>query len=1133
VLAPVDGHCEDRGWLGGLACNGWLADSLSVPMNDAPSQDPTSSAGADFDTQTNPMLDADSNLSSAKEVEGYKVLPPCVLYGKIGQGGMGAVYRGRHLNLDIDVAVKCLKPDLTGEDEQFVVRFRREARSAARINHQNVVRVFDVSEEQGLHYIVMELVQGETARQRVQRKGKLSVGEALEVVYGAASGLGEAHSKGFIHRDIKPDNLMIASNGVVKVADLGLAKPSGQNNMSMVSGTNLIMGTPHYMPPEQWENTATVTAAADVWALGATLYYLLVGGEAIGEKSLPAIMQRIVLKDFPDVREVREDVPDDVAEFIQRATRKDPAERFADAAEMALALDQLVTRRQTLQDNAAVADQDQNTLLSPPPAKTLAKIKFWLDEQALGGSAKLVNEGQTMVSPASRRAPSKGQPDAVVKKTAWWPLLAVLVLAAVAVGIWQPWQLAAASPFEAAEAYQRAGQFAAAVSATELAFETDPALTGKATRLANLHLEWAKQLRTRDDLRGAFQQIGNSLALEASSAATILKRSMLAKAAMSVDAELQRTAPASLPIVRGELVVFRGRFTSAIGRELLIAGKPVALADDGLFRAERDLSGLMSTSVEVLLITGETITLAPWLITYAKPTSTPSAATKTPSAGAIKPLEPKALEPQPLEPKALEPKAVESMIVEPVATQPAAGTPSAVLKLVVVTEPERVEVRGDQPSPLTIRAPKDAVIRIDGVVVERDAQSDLYVHQVQSSLERPADVKVLVTLGDQRTLRPVPVARVATSLALVGKAEFVGLRYSNGDVWAADGPSVELTGECNVIADSILVNGVAASGVVWKGRRFTLAVELKAGVNTFQLVVQRRLYESVEQQLVVARLRAPVLKVAEQTLTKADVQSSTYSAVFDVDKWTDSVEVVNGAAVLRLVRDPNTQRFRGEVPLTVGENRLVARAKNVLGKETELQLIITTQNAVARPEVRGVSVRVTGGQIAVRSARQVFLSEAGSLVIDANDALAIVQINGEPVVPNADGTIAWASLLSATKATKISIVLENKLGRSDEFRFVAWLDAIVPSVAWLQPASKTVRRGQPFELSGTWQDGGGLKRDGSKLGEFTVRLSPRGVAKSGTWLVKHPGLQASTTLYLDVADRAGNETRLPLEITVN
>ena len=98
---------------------------------------------------------------------------------------------------------------------------------------------------------------------------------------------------GFIHRDIKPDNLMICQSGAVKVADLGLAKPSGSGQMSMLSGTNLVMGTPQYMPPEQWENTATVTTAADVWALGATLYYLLVGGEAIAKDSLPRIMQRI------------------------------------------------------------------------------------------------------------------------------------------------------------------------------------------------------------------------------------------------------------------------------------------------------------------------------------------------------------------------------------------------------------------------------------------------------------------------------------------------------------------------------------------------------------------------------------------------------------------------------------------------------------------------------------------------------------------------------------------------------------------------------------------------------------------------------------------------------------------------
>ncbi|MGK0302952.1 MAG: serine/threonine protein kinase [Planctomycetota bacterium] len=1072
------------------------------------------------------MLDADSNLSSVKEVEGYKVLPPCVLYGKIGQGGMGAVYRGRHLNLDIDVAVKCLKPDLTGEDEQFVVRFRREARSAARINHQNVVRVFDVSEEEGLHYIVMELVQGETARQRVQRKGMLSVGEALEIVYGAASGLGEAHSKGFIHRDIKPDNLMIASTGVVKVADLGLAKPSGQNNMSMVSGTNLIMGTPHYMPPEQWENTATVTAAADVWALGATLYYLLVGGEAIGEKSLPAIMQRIVLKDFPDVREKRADVPDDVAEFIQRATRKEPAERFADAAEMALAIEQLATRRQTLQDNATVSEQDPNTLLSPPPAKTLAKIKFWLDEQAQGGMSKSADEGQTIVS--SRRASDASKPTTGAKNTAWWPLLAVLVLAGAAMGFWQPWRPAAGSPFAGADNYQRAGQFAAAVSATELAFEVDPALTGKDARLANLHLEWAKQLRDRDDLGGAFEQIANSVALEASPAAANLKRSMLAKVAMSVDAELQRTAPTSVPIVRGELVVFRGRFASAIGRELSIAGKPVSLAADGLFRAERELSGLMSAPVAVLLVSGETITLAPWNITYVKPTSTPSAATTTPKPQLTSPLATK--------PKAAEPIAKQSTTdVAPSSNrvQPAKLAPPNVPKLTIVTEPQRVEVRGDQPSSLTIRAPNDAVIRIDGEIVERDPESQDYVHQVKSSLERPAAVEVLVSLGSQETRQSVPVSRIATSLVFVGNAEFEGLRYSNGDVWAADGRSVKVTGECNVLADRILVNGAPAGGLVWKGRRFTLLVMLQAGVNTINLVAQRRLYEPVTQQLVVERINDPALKFAEDTRTKAEVESATYAVVFDVDKWTNAVEVVNGKDALRLVRDPNTQRFRGKVPLVVGANRLVARAKNVLGKQAELKLNITRKSSAALPEVRGVRIRVAGGQVEVRPGRQVFLLEAGAMVIDTNDASATVRINGEPAVRSADGTFALAGLLSETKATKVSVMLESGFGRSDEFWFVAWLDAEQPSVQWLQPAAKTVARGQPFELGGTWQDRGGLKRGGSKLGELNVRLSPRGVAKSGKWSVKHAGLQVSTTLYLDVVDRAGNKTRLPLEITVN
>ncbi len=1107
-------------------------------MNATPSQDLNRSSGADYESQTNPMLEADANLSSVKEVEGYKVLPPCVLYGKIGQGGMGAVYRGRHLNLDIDVAVKCLKPDLTGEDEQFVVRFRREARSAARINHQNVVRVFDVSEEEGLHYIVMELVQGETARQRVKRKGTLTVGEALEIIYGAASGLGEAHSKGFIHRDIKPDNVMIASNGAVKVADLGLAKPSGQSNMSMLSGTNLVMGTPHYMPPEQWENTATVTAAADVWALGATLYYLLVGGEAVGEKSLPAIMQRIVLKDFPDVREKRDDVPDDVAEFIQHATQKDPADRFADANEMALAIEQLATRRQTLQDNAAVSEQDPNSLLSPPPAKTLAKIKFWLDEQSQGGFAKPDDEGQTIVTPRSRRASDSRQPATTAAKKSWVVpvvLLSIAAAAAVIVGLWQPWRPAVVSPFAAADAYQRAEQFAAAVSATEQAFVEDPTLTGKQERLASLHLEWAKQLRDREDLRGAFEQIAASQAAAATTAASNLKRSMLAKAAIAVDAELQRTAPTSTAVPRDEPVVFRGRFASAIGRELSIAGAPVELQADGLFRAERMMSGRLSAPVAVVLVSGDSITLAPWTFTYEKPTSTPSAASSTPRPIAKQPGEDEQASVEPLAADSAGEAGAAGVGAAGVGTdtvEPLQVASPTVPELAFAVEPERIEVSGDLASVLTIRAPKDAVIRIDGAVVERDSQSDTYLHQVVSTLDRPAAVEVLVSRGSQETKRSVPVSRVATALKFVAKAQFAGLRYARDNTWATDGSNVTVTGELNFVADRILVNGKPADGLVWKGRQFTLRAPVKAGVNAITLLAERRLYESIEQALVVEQINTPSLNVAEDTRSKASVGSPAYAVVLDVDKWTTSVEVVNGTQTLRLVRDPNTQRFRGRVPLKAGANRLVARAKNVLGKESRLELNITMATAVAVPEVRGVRIRVAGEQIEVRNGRQAFLTAVGSLVIDTNDGAATVRINDEPVARSADGTISLAGCLTKEKASKISIVLENGMGRSEEFRFIAWLDEDKPSVQWLQPASKTVARGQPFALSGVWEDQGGLKRNGSKVGELKVRLSPRGVDKNGTWSVKHPGLQASTTLYLDVVDRAGNRSRLPLEITV-
>ena len=201
------------------------------------------------------LLD-DPLLTSVPVHEGYKVLGGVVLYQKLGQGGMGAVYKGRHIRLDIDVALKIMSlpagisPE---ESDKFVKRFIREAKTAATINHTNLVRVMDVNSEHGIYYLVMDYVDGESAGDRLKRKGRLSEEEAVEICLGTAEGLAEAHAEGIVHRDIKPDNIMIDKRGRVRVTDLGLAKAfsaeSETGDRSMLTQTQTAMGTPHYMSP--------------------------------------------------------------------------------------------------------------------------------------------------------------------------------------------------------------------------------------------------------------------------------------------------------------------------------------------------------------------------------------------------------------------------------------------------------------------------------------------------------------------------------------------------------------------------------------------------------------------------------------------------------------------------------------------------------------------------------------------------------------------------------------------------------------------------------------------------------------------------------------------------------------------
>ena len=179
-----------------------------------------------MDTKT-ADLSADPLLGNVPVCEGYKVLGGVVLYQKLGHGGMGAVYKGRHLRLNIDVAVKVMAAPASVTPDQadaFVKRFIREAQTAAAVSHQNLIRVYDVNAESGLHFLIMDFVDGESAGERLKRKGKLTEEEAVEICLGASEGLAEAHRKGIVHRDVKPDNIMIDRDGRVRVTDLGLAK---------------------------------------------------------------------------------------------------------------------------------------------------------------------------------------------------------------------------------------------------------------------------------------------------------------------------------------------------------------------------------------------------------------------------------------------------------------------------------------------------------------------------------------------------------------------------------------------------------------------------------------------------------------------------------------------------------------------------------------------------------------------------------------------------------------------------------------------------------------------------------------------------------------------------------------------
>ena len=261
--------------------------------------------------------------------KGQKISDRYQIIKSIGEGGMANVYLARDTILERDVAVKVLRGDLSS-DEKFVRRFQREALQASSLNNENIVEVFDVGEDNGEYYIVMEYIEGKHLKNLLKKRGKLTVTEAVDILLQVTSGLSIAHDSYIIHRDIKPQNIMILENGLVKLTDFGIAVAM---NSTQLTQTNSVMGSVHYLPPEQASGKGA-TLQSDIYSLGILFYELLTGKLPFKGDNAVEIALKQLKEPMPSITALLPEIPSSIDNIIRRATAKNPKNRYNDAREM-------------------------------------------------------------------------------------------------------------------------------------------------------------------------------------------------------------------------------------------------------------------------------------------------------------------------------------------------------------------------------------------------------------------------------------------------------------------------------------------------------------------------------------------------------------------------------------------------------------------------------------------------------------------------------------------------------------------------------------------------------------------------------------------------------------------------------
>lgn len=281
---------------------------------------------------------AEAVLGVQKQRESERKIPGYEIMSELGRGGMGTVYRALQKSMSREVALKILSPR-HARNRKFIDRFFREARAVAKLNHENIIAGIDVGEAGGLYYFAMEYVEGETVLEMINRKGALNEKRAIDIALQVARALEHAHLHSLVHRDIKPQNIIVTRKGVAKLCDLGLAKM--EDSEAHITRTGVSMGTPHYISPEQAKGLVDVDIRSDIYSIGATLYHMVVGEVPFVGSSPLVVMTKHLTEVMPFPSDRNPGVSVGLSEVICKMTEKRVEDRYQNPAELIVDLERV------------------------------------------------------------------------------------------------------------------------------------------------------------------------------------------------------------------------------------------------------------------------------------------------------------------------------------------------------------------------------------------------------------------------------------------------------------------------------------------------------------------------------------------------------------------------------------------------------------------------------------------------------------------------------------------------------------------------------------------------------------------------------------------------------------------------